>query len=355
MILVEDINSTDITMSSDPILTRGNKRGTDNLLLKLPSPKKSHFLGSFVIVDNTEYEIVDAKGSFCKLKSVDKAVTFECSKLELSPSGKYQRFQKSQVLIQPSISNLSLKNPYFAASCLLKKPMLFCSSKEINFVVNYTGEALNIYDFTLKSLSDNLLFWDVQLHRCLVAAPELPIDFNGDLIVLAVLSQEGIVLIGSTRDMSFGYSSDFSGDGLIFYTNRSTQGRGKILFLEIAHRIQNARQKRDHYFSANDVGLISCFYFDKHSLLTPKAIALPLTMAKNSELITNSRSQNKFCLRLLKEMNGAVLASPTVSKKAKRIENSLTSPQVSTKTMFLLTPAERLILLFRLKDGAASS
>jgi hypothetical protein len=157
MILVEDINSTDITMSSDPILTRANKRGIETLLLKLPSPKKSHFFGSLVITDNTEYEIVDAKGSFCKLKSVDKAATFECSKLELSPSGKYQRFQKSQVLFQHHLSNLSFKNPYFAASCLSEKPMLFCSSKEINFVVNYTGEGLNIFDFTLNSLSDNLL------------------------------------------------------------------------------------------------------------------------------------------------------------------------------------------------------
>ena len=60
----EDLALTDILMISDPILSRVKKRGTDSLLLKLPSPKKSHFFGSLVMVDKTVYEVVAAKEVF---------------------------------------------------------------------------------------------------------------------------------------------------------------------------------------------------------------------------------------------------------------------------------------------------
>jgi hypothetical protein len=300
------------------------------------------------------YEIISSNENVCKMRSEDDT-EIECSKLDLYPGGKFRRIQKALAPVALLDSITIEKNPLKAAS-MFKSPMLFKSSKGISFIINYNGQGSDIFEFTESNVSINLLSWDAQLHRCFFAAPEVPRDYKGDLIVLAVLHREGIILLGSKLEMSFGKGFESTDNSLIFYACHSTEGRAHILFLEVADRIQDIRKLRNHYISSNDFcSFPSCFYFDTDSLLTPKAVALPLTMAKNSELITNGRSQNKFCMRLLKEMNGAVLASPIVSKKAKRIENPFISPQVSTKTKFLLTPAERLILNFRLKDGAASS
>ena len=343
-------------MQTGPILLASSKkRGTDSLASDSPSSKKTLFLGSLVHVDDKLYEIISSIENVCTMRSEDDT-EIECSKLDLYPGGKFRRIQKALAPVTFLDSIPIEKNPVKAA-LMFKSQMLFKSSKGISFIINYNGQGSDIFEFTESNVSINLLSWDAQLHRCLFAAPEVPRDYKGDLIVLAVLYREGIILLGSKRESTFGKGFESTDNSLIFYACHSTEGRAHILFLEVADRIQDVRKFRNHYISSNDFGSFpSCFYFDTDSLSSPKAVALPLTMAKNSESITNSRScQSNFCLRLLKEMNGAVLASPTVSKKAKRIENSLTRPQVSTKTMFLLTPAERLILLFRLKDGAASS
>jgi len=339
---------TDIIMK-EPILRSNRKR-----LLSLPENNEAKFIGSLVLYDDTFFEVVAEDESELTLKAANFN-TIKCSKLELYPSGKNPRFQKPVMSLINQTFNISVKNPLIAASFLLKMPMLFRSSKEINFVVNYTGEGSNIFEFTESVLSDNLLCWNVQLARCVFTAPEIPPDYKGDLIVLAVLRREGIVLLGSKREFSFENCID-DGFGLIFYASRSTKGRGQILFLEVADRIQDARKSRSHYLSTDDVGSFpSCFYFDMDSLLFPKAVALPLTMANDSDVITNNRIQTFFCLRLLKEMSGAVLASLTVTKKAKSVINPLTSPQVSTKVKLLMTPVERLILYFSSNSGVPSS
>ena len=356
MTSAEEPASTDIVMHSEPILSRF-KRGIDSVMLKSPSSLNVHFIGSFVYVEDNVFEIIAANGTVCTLKSSDN-LSFECSELDLFPGEKYQRSQKRIALEQPYVSKLDVKNPVSAASFLFKSPMLFISSiQDISFIVNYTGDDANLYEFTESGLSDTLLSWDVQLRRCLLAAPEVPSDYEGDLIALAALPQDGIVFLGSKREIKSGNGLDASDIGLVFYANRSTKGRGQILFLEVADRFQDARKNRYHYYSARNEGSFrSCFYFDKDSLLFPKAVAFPLIMEKGSESISNHRVRAFVCLRLLKEMNGAVLASLTVTKKAKSvIINPLTSPQVSTKVKLYMTPVERLILHFNSSSGVPSS
>jgi len=358
MTSVDEPVSSDIVMHSDPILSRSNKRGINSVLLTSPSPLNVHFIGSIVYIEDNVFEIIASNGTVCTLKSSDN-LSFECSKLELYPGEKYQRCQKRLSLEHPYVSKLNVKDPVSAASFLLKSPMLFKSSiHDISFIVNYTGIDANLYEFTKSGLSDTLLSWDIQLRRCLLAAPQVPSDYEGDLITLAALPRDGIVLLGSKRDSSFGKDVDASENGLVFYASRTTKGRGHILFLEVSDRFQDVRKNRNHYFTAsnNEGSFCSCFYFDTDSSFIPKAVAFPLILEKKSESITNHRVQAFVCYRILKEMNGAVLASLTVTKKAKSaMMNPLTSPQVSTKVKLIMTPVERLILHFNSISGVPSS
>jgi hypothetical protein len=236
--------------------------------------------------------------------------------------------------------------------------MLFTPIKGLQFVINYTGNSPFIFEFSSTNVSDFVLSWDVQLERCYYSAPEIPKDFNGDLIVLGILHQEGVVLLGTQRGSSnekfISSSSIQRGNGLVFYANRFSTGRGYNLFLHVALRLQDLRSKSYHYISSNHAGsLPSCFYYNKKSSL--KEVALPFSMAKDSNLLTNQRSHYIFCLKILKEMNGIVLASSPVSKKLKTLQNPFTCSQLSTKAKLKLSASERILLLIPLHKGVALS
>jgi hypothetical protein len=346
-----DSTCTDIVMFSPSTLSSDRKRSLDKLKPKPISPsKKPHLTGSLVISDGKFFEVVGVNGMKCTLKSIIDKIETKCSKLELYPGGKYQKIQKKHAAViyhfsrrLSTVSSLSPKNPVYAASFMLKTPMLFTCSKGFSIIVNYTGEAINIFEISkiCTDVSDFLHSWNVQLRLCLLHAPEIPSNFKGNLIVLAVLHLEGVILLGSHQD-----SSSSSECGTIYYATFSTTGRGNTVFLEVADRIYDERKKNNHYFSSNDAGFFaSSFYIDIDSSYSPKAVASPLTMAKNSDLITNSRrAQKTFCKRLLKEMNGTSLAAP--------LENKIPSPRTPfteapkwTRLKSLFTPAEQILLL----------
>ena len=140
---------------------------------------------------------------------------------------------------------------------------------------------------------------------------------------------------------------------MVFYANNTSEGRGLSLYLEAGRRLHDTKMRSYHYLSATCTGsLPSCFYHCRN-----KEVALPLTMQKDSLDLTEERNNLLFCLQLLKEMNGIVLASSPVGTKRKRnsivVENPLKTPQKATKCFILLTVAERLILMMN-KRGVAS-
>jgi hypothetical protein len=346
---VNEVTVTDIVMK-EPQLFNNRKRPLSSRD-GMPS-----FIGSFVLYNDNVFEVNGEEKSKLLLKS-SQNTTICCSILEVYPGGKYPIFQKSHMSLLNQTS-ISVKDPSLAASFLLQKPMLFTPIKGFPFVINYTGNSPFIFEFSSTTVTDTVLSWDVQLERCYLSAPEIPKDFNGDLIVLGILHQEGVVLLGSQRgssnDRYISSSSILSGNGLVFYANRSSTGRGYDLYLHVALRFQDFKSKNYHYISLNRAGsLPSCFYYNKKSSL--KEVALPLSMAKDTLSLTTPRIQNIFSLKILKEMNGIVLASSPVSKKLKTVQNPFTFPQLSTKAKLKLSASERILLLIPLHKGVALS
>ena len=276
-----------------------------------------------------------------------------CSNLELYHGGKFNRFQKSHLSLFKHAMP-SFKSSSHAASFLLEKQMLFKSDKDICFVVDYTGGGPNIFQFSNSEPSSELLSWNHQLFRSCMSAPKIPADFSGALILLGILPQEGVVILGSLRETSSEYGSGISsGNAMVFYANNTSEGRGLSLYLEAGRRLHDTKMRSYHYLSATCTGsLPSCFYHCRN-----KEVALPLTMQKDSLDLTEERNNPLFCLQLLKEMSGIVLASSPVGIKRKRnsivVENPLKTPQKATKCFILLTVAERLILMMN-KRGVAS-
>ena len=328
------------------------------LLIHEPSQQRHAYkslAGVLIVSENKVFEVVAEKKSKYTLKSADQGF-IECTSLELSLGGKYDWFPKSHAFLQYHLK-LSLKNSSSAASFLLAKPMLFESKKDKRFIIDYSGERPNLFEFIGAPISSELLSWNNQLIRCCMAAPQIPDDFRGSLILIGILPQEGVVLLGSVNETSSESDSAFlNGSALIFYANSSSKGRGLTLYQAVGRRLQDTKMKSYHYYSANCIGsLPSCFYYDKNS--PTQQVAWPLTMHKDSLDLTVETTNPLFCLQLLKEMSGIVLASSPVGTKRKRnsivVENPLKSPQKATKCFILLTVAERLILMMN-KRGVAS-
>jgi hypothetical protein len=341
----------------DELSSCDHKKRSSDLSLSLLSsdiPHKRHIClnGFFIASDDKLFEVVAEKKSNYSLKSADLAL-LECTSLELNHGGRFNWFQKSHTSLQ-IYSTLSCKNASISSSFLLGKPMLFESNKGKCFIIDYTGRSHNIYQFSDLKPSSELLSWNNQLIRACMSAPQIPSDFSGDLILLGVLPHDGVVLLGSLQGTSTQKIPILSsGCAYVFYADQSSKGRGLSLYLEAGRRLQD--YKRYHYLSLNNTGsLSSCFYFNKSSLNND--VALPLTLQKDSFRFTPERNNMLFCLQLLKEMNGTVLASSPIAKKRKRgnsIENPLTTPQISTRWKLFLTPAEQIFLMMN-KRGVAS-
>ena len=187
-----------------------------------------------------------------------------------------------------------------------------------------------------------------------MSAPQIPADFSGSLILLGILPHEGVVLLGSLREtLSECGSEKSSKNAMVFYANSFSEGRGLSIYLEAGRRLHDLKMRSYHYFSANCTGsLSSCFYHCRNN-----EVAWPLTLKKDSLELTHEKNNPRFCLQLLKEMSGIVLASTPVGKKRKRhsliVANPLTTPQKASKCFILLTPAETIFLMMN-KRGVAS-
>jgi hypothetical protein len=351
----EDTNFGDFI--ANELSSSDHKKRSSNLsssLLSTDLPNKRHIcLNGFLVASADKlFEVVAEKKSKYSLKSADHAL-LECTSLELIHGSRLSWFQKSHTSLQIN-STLSFKNASYSSSFLLGKPMLFESNKEKCFIIDYTGRSHNIYQFSDLKPSSELLSWNDQLIRACMSAPQIPSDFSGDLILLGVLPHDGVVLLGSLQGTSSQKIQTLSsGCANVFYADQSSKGRGLSLYLEAGRRLQD--YKRYHYLSLNNTGsLHSCFYYNRNS--PNNDVALPLTLQKDSFCFTPERNNMLFCLQLLKEMNGTVLASSPFAKKRKRgnsIENPLTTPQVSTRWKLFLTPAEQIYLIMN-KRGVAS-
>jgi len=351
----KDPSSGDIIiheLSSPEKIKRSSILSSSLLFSQIPKKRNISLNGFLTSSNENVFEVVAEKKSKCSLTSADHS-SIEYASLDLNHGGRNSRFKKTHASLR-SYSTLSNKNASYASILLLDKPMLFQSIKEKCFVIDYTGRSNYIYRFSDSKLSEELLSWNYQLIRSCMSAPHIPSDFKGDLILLGILPQEGVVLLGSLQEASSQkLSSVSSGNAVVFYANQSSKGRGLSIYLEVGRRLQDYR--RYHYFSSNSTGSIpSCFYYNRNSLTNE--VACPLTLQKDSFSLTPESKNSLFCLQLLKEMNGTVLASSPFAKKRKRgpiVENPLTSPQKSTRWKIYLTTAERIFLMMN-ERGVAS-
>ena len=344
----EDTNSGYTTVHQHRLLD-DKKRPLSLAHVTLKTSQKRHLNkpinGSLVVFQDKVFEVVSEKKSKCSLQSADGDV-IECSTLEFNVEGKYKWFHKSHESLHHH-AQVYYKSSVDAASFWFDQPMLFKSNKDKSFVIDYTERSSNIYEFSDLKISAELLSWDNQLIRCCLSAPRIPDNFNGALILLGILPDEGVVLLGSPQGLSTESRSEISkSNASIYYANQSSKGRGLCVYTEVGRRLQHKFRKSSHYISANHPGsLVSCFYFNKDS--SSKEVAWPLTIKKDSSLLTPERLNPLFCMQLLKEMNGSALASQPFTKKRKRfgVENPLQIPQLSSKVKVLLTHADRIFLL----------
>jgi hypothetical protein len=320
-------------------------------VLKRIRANSINFKSYFVISESKIYEITeeDQSKNLCSMCSRD-GFKVQVSRSYLFPGCKYEASQKLSLKLLYHTWP-ALKCSRLAAYHLLQSPMSFSSESGVHFTVNYTGNSDDIFDFKRVSPEDStsLLPWDIQVLKSVLSAPEIPSDFQGAIILLAVLHlNETVVLLGTQRVRSESNQDDFmSGPGSVFFASSSSRGRGHSLFLEVDQRMRTRRRR--HYFSKHSVGaLSSCFYFSKDS----RDVALPLTIQKDSFTVSDIQSNAYICGYLLRDLNGHFLAqSLMIKKKDMDVCKSPFLAGISTKALCFLTPAEQLMFHEHNLDG----